>query len=83
MGNLHRAVEQSHADESVCGCPDPIEIWPCVSKIDVVGHDDGSIRQSRLYHLEDREIALDIDRAPFAIRITKEAELLVARPDPV
>jgi len=35
------------------------------------------------FHPEDREIALDIDRAPFAIRITKEAELLTARPDPV
>ncbi len=35
------------------------------------------------FHPEDREIALDIDRAPFAIRITREAERLVARPDPV
>ena len=33
-------------------------------------------------HVEDMEIALDVNRFDFAIRVTREGELLVARPHP-
>ena len=33
-------------------------------------------------HVEDMDIALDVDRFDFAIRVTREGELLVARPYP-
>ncbi len=35
------------------------------------------------YHPDDRRIALDVDRFAFAIRVRREAELLIARPEPI